>query len=67
MQSVGELPGLLPVVGSPHGRPSTAGLNLPETPDVEDGGTNPSVLLDGSSNKNILPVVSSNNSLITFI
>ncbi|XP_015596066.1 1-phosphatidylinositol 4,5-bisphosphate phosphodiesterase classes I and II isoform X2 [Cephus cinctus] len=37
LQSAGELPGLLPTSGSPHGRPSIAGLNASETQEVEDG------------------------------
>ncbi|KAL0109387.1 hypothetical protein PUN28_014453 [Cardiocondyla obscurior] len=39
LQSVGELPGLLPTSSSLHGRPSIGGLGSSDTVDVDDGDT----------------------------
>lgn len=36
MQSIGELPGLLPTSTSLHGRPSIAGLSSTDTIDADD-------------------------------
>ncbi|XP_012253501.2 1-phosphatidylinositol 4,5-bisphosphate phosphodiesterase classes I and II isoform X2 [Athalia rosae] len=45
LQSAGELPGSLPLSGSPHGRPSIAGiLNSPEVQELEDSLVTPALL-----------------------
>ncbi|XP_012270478.1 1-phosphatidylinositol 4,5-bisphosphate phosphodiesterase classes I and II isoform X2 [Orussus abietinus] len=65
MQSSGELPGLIPTVGSPHGRPSVAEINISETPEGEDGITGSSVqLLDSSANKSPVNVNYMNNDIV---
>ncbi|XP_057325242.1 1-phosphatidylinositol 4,5-bisphosphate phosphodiesterase classes I and II isoform X2 [Microplitis mediator] len=52
LQSSGDLSGALPASGSPQGRASSAGLEVPETPDTEDGVGSPTVsVLDVSSTK----------------
>lgn len=66
MQSIGEAPALQPPSGSPHGRPSIAGLST-ETLDAEDGVTGstfPSV--DSSTTKSLLAVGGGEHNAVSF-
>ncbi|XP_006567289.1 1-phosphatidylinositol 4,5-bisphosphate phosphodiesterase classes I and II isoform X3 [Apis mellifera] len=52
LQSVGELPPLVPPSTNIHGRPSIAGINMSETQDNEDGTPTSTVqVVDASTNK----------------
>lgn len=60
MQSIGELPSLLPPSSSLHSRPSIGGLGSSDTVDVEDDTPSPAVqAVDTSINKS--PVNASNS------
>ena len=55
VQSIGELPGLAPTVGSPHGRPSIGAINTSDSQELEDGVASLTVnVADASSNKSPL-------------
>ncbi|XP_074102173.1 phospholipase C at 21C isoform X2 [Cotesia typhae] len=59
LQPSGDLSGALQLSESPHGRASTAGLEVPDTPDVEDGVVSSTVsVVDVTSNKNASVIVS---------
>ncbi|XP_016837746.1 1-phosphatidylinositol 4,5-bisphosphate phosphodiesterase classes I and II isoform X1 [Nasonia vitripennis] len=64
VQSIGELPGLVPSTGSPHSRPSISAINASESQELEDGVAslmvNPA---DASSNKSPLNASSSSFSI----
>ncbi|XP_066601294.1 1-phosphatidylinositol 4,5-bisphosphate phosphodiesterase classes I and II [Prorops nasuta] len=53
LQSSGELPGLMPVTGSPHGRPSISGLNTSmELQELDDSTSSSTAqFIDSSANK----------------
>lgn len=60
MQSIGEVPSLLPTPSSLHSRPSIGGLGSSDTVDVEDDIPSPAVqAVDTSINKS--PVNASNS------
>lgn len=60
VQSIGELPGLVPSTGSPHPRPSISAINASESQELEDGVASLSVnVADASSNKSPLNASSS--------
>lgn len=65
MQSMGELPGLVPPSSSLHSRPSIGGLGSSDTVDVEDDTPSPAVqTVETSINKS--PVNASNSECFCF-
>jgi len=59
LQSMGELPGLLPTSSSLYSRPSNAGLSSSDTVDVDDDTSSPAVQPVDTINKS--PVNASNS------
>lgn len=52
LQSVGELPGLVPTTAAVHGRPSIAGVNTSDTQEAEDKTPPPPTpVVESSANK----------------
>lgn len=66
LQSVGELPGLVPTSSSLHSRPSIAGLSSSDTIDVDDVTPCPTVQFDTSINKSPVNVSNSKYSFKLF-
>ncbi|KZC09772.1 PREDICTED: 1-phosphatidylinositol 4,5-bisphosphate phosphodiesterase classes I and II [Dufourea novaeangliae] len=65
LQSVGELPTLVPASTNVHGRPSIAGVNTSDTQDNEDGTpATPAPVVDTSMNKSPLNASSSTDEIV---
>lgn len=65
LQSVGELPPLVPPSTNIHGRPSIAGINMSETQDNEDGTPTSTVqVVDASTNKSSVNITGMSDEIV---
>lgn len=65
LQSVGELPPLVPPSTNIHGRPSIAGINMSETQDNEDGTPTSTVqVVDASTNKSSVNIIGMSDEIV---